>query len=145
MFTNRPLDNQDLLAKYSFKSGELRSDGSVRPTNLKPREGEKLSLFEVTELGHEGICTHGHTYVDNSAKDRIHIGYGLFSHKSFVKLELKTIYDNKPPRHVSVEFPSILEQRRELAKALADEFIEINSESDKRYFSPCTSTLVESQ
>lgn len=128
-----------MLAKYAFKPRELRADGSVRPGNLKPREGEKLSLSEVTELEHEEVCTHGHTHVDNPAKGRIHIGYGKFFHESFVKLELKTIYDNKPPRHVSVEFPDDPEQRRELAKALANEFITVNSKSDKKYFSTCTS------
>jgi hypothetical protein len=139
MFTKRPLNNKDLLAKYVFKPRELRADGSVRPGNLKPREGEKLSLSEVTELEYEEICTHGHAHVDNPAKGRIHIGYGKLFHESFVRLGLKTIYDNKPPRHVSVEFHDDPEQRRELAKALADEFIIINPESNKKYFSTCPS------
>ncbi len=137
MFIKRLLKDDDLLSKYIFRSKELRADGSVRPGNLKPREGEKLSLSEVTNLEHIEICSHGKKNVDNPKKRRVHIGYCKFIHKSFVKLELKTVYDNKPPRHVSVEFPKDPEQRRELAKALARECIKISSGSEKKYFSPC--------
>jgi len=138
MFISRELIDEDVLAKYVFKQKELRADGSVRPSNLKPREGEKLSLSEITLLKHDEICSHGHEHVDNPDKNRIHIGYSKFLHESFVRLKLKTIYDNIKPRHVSVEFPEEPEQRRELAKALADEFKIINPGNAKKYFAPCT-------
>lgn len=138
IFTKKKLLNEDVLAKYVFKDKELRADGSVRPASLKPRVGEKLSLSEITELKHDEICTHGHNHVDNPEKERIHIGYGKFFHESFVRLKLNTIYDNIKPRHVSVEFPEEPEQRREFAKALADEFKIINSKKTKKYFALCT-------
>ena len=137
IFINRTLVDTDVLAKYVFRQKELRADGSVKPTNLNPRAGEKLSLSEVTQLQHDVICSHGHEHVDNPDKGRIHIGYGKFLHESFVRLKLNTIYDNINPRHVSVEFPEEPEQRRELAKALANEFVVINSIHVKKYFSPC--------
>ena len=131
------LNNNDLLAKYLFKAKEMRSDGRPRPTSLKPKNGEMLSLTEVTDIQHDEVCTHGHEYVDNPDKGRIHIGYVKFLHKSFINLNLETIYDNEPPRHVSVDFPNEIEKRRELAKALADEAVVINEQSEKKYFAAC--------
>ena len=133
----KKLHNNDELAKYVFREKELRSDGSARPGNLKPREGEKLSLFEITNMEHNKVCQHGHKYADNPNKGRVHIGYGKFHHLSFVDLELKTIYDNKPPRHVSVEFPDEPERRRELAKALAGKYITEGRSGKKKYYFPC--------
>ncbi len=136
-FIQKDLSDNDELAKYVFKEKELRSDGSSRPGNLKPRSGEQLSLFEVTNMEHNNICRHGHRYADNPSKNRVHIGYGKFSHRAFVELELKTIYDNKPPRHVSVIFPDEPERRRELAKALADKYVTESRAGKKKHFSSC--------
>ena len=136
--TKKPLHNDDILAKFVFRLSELLADGRVKSGNLKPREGEMLSLSKITDLKHEEICIHGHDHVDNQAKGRIHIGYGKFLHECFDRLELKTIYDNKPPRHVSVEFPNDPEKRREIAKALSDEFMKNNSNSSKPYFFACS-------
>lgn len=138
MSTNNCLNNDDILAKYVFRLNELLADGRVKSGNLKPREGEMLSLSKITTLKHKEICTHGHAHVDNPEKGRIHIGYGKFHHECFKRLGLKTIYDNKPPRHVSVEFPKDPEKRREIAKSLADEFITNNSSDDRKYFFTCT-------
>lgn len=136
-FFEKTLDDNDELAKYIFKEKELRADGSVRPANLKPRQGELLSLFEVTGMPHKEVCKHGNIYVNNPSKGRTHIGYGKFKHHSFVKLELRTIYDNKPPRHVSVEFPEEPERRRELSKALAGQLVSSDKEKKNKYFTSC--------
>ena len=132
------LNDEDLLAKYIFKEKEIRADGRPRPTNMKPREGEKLSMMEVTDLQHGGICEHGHIYVDNPSMNRVHIGYVKYVCESLARVGLEAVYDNKPPRHVSVVFPNIPELRREAAKALADETIVINEKLDRKYFAECS-------
>ena len=136
-YLKKKLGDNDELAKYIFREKELRADGSIRPANLKPRQGEQLSLFEITGISHDGICKHGRDYANNPAKGRIHIGYGKFKHHSFVKLELRTIYDNKPPRHMSVEFPEEPERRRELSKALAGQLVSSGNEGKNKYFTSC--------
>lgn len=137
MFIKRKLNDDDLLAKYVFRLKDLRADGSPRPSNLKPKNGEKLSMSEVTKLRHDETCEHGHTNVDNPSKNRVQIGYVKFRHESLIRIKLETIYDNKPPRHVSVKFPKDPEKRREFAKALANEVIVINKEARKKYFAAC--------
>ena len=131
------LNESDLLAKYIFKEKELRADGRPRPAGIKPRQGESLSMTEVTELQHNETCEHGHIYVDNPIKNRIHIGYVKFIYESFSGIGLEVIYDNKPPRHVSVVFPNNPERRREAAKALADEAILINENIARKYLAAC--------
>jgi hypothetical protein len=94
-------------------------------------------MFEVTELQHDEICKHGHVHVDNPSKNRVHIGYVKFLYESFGGIGLEAIYDNEPPRHVSVVFPDAPERRREAAKALADEAIALNEEAERKYFASC--------
>jgi hypothetical protein len=138
MFIKKKLNDNDLLAKYIFNiKSDLRADGKPRPNILKPRDGEKLSTFEVTGLSHEVICSHGHIYVDNTSKNRVHCGYIKFKHESFLRIGLETIYDNKPPRHVSIKFPDEPEKRRELAKALSEEVLISNNQTEKKYFAGC--------
>ncbi|MCI0504760.1 MAG: hypothetical protein L0Z73_01475 [Gammaproteobacteria bacterium] len=133
----KQLHDDDSLAKYIFKTKDIRSDGSPRPASLKPKDGEMLSMTEITGMQHSEVCIHGHEHVDNPDKGRIHIGYVKFLHKSFIKLNLETIYDDVPPRHVSVNFPDEPEKRRELTKALADEALVIDEQSEKKYFAAC--------
>ena len=138
MFTKKVLNDKDQCVKYIFHiKKELLQDGKPRPRILVPREGESLSLYEVTDIIHNNICEHGHTHVDTPAKGRIHIGYIKFIHESFEKLGLNTIYDDIPPRHVSVEFSGKPEYKRELAKALADEVVVIDNNAKKKYFAEC--------
>lgn len=131
------LDANDLLAKYVFKKGDIRANGSPRPGTLKPRDGEMLSMSEVTGLSHPDVCTHGHEHVDNPANSRVHIGYVKFIQSVLSHLGLETIYDNDPPRHVSVKFPDELEKRREIAKALSTKVLVLDIDSQKQYFAPC--------
>lgn len=143
MFSNKDsigekeLNNADILAKYIFKSDELRSDGRPRTGAMKPRQNEALSVSEVSGLTHQDVCEHGHKYVDNPAKGRVHIGYVNFAYESVVRIGLCAVYDNDPPRHVSVVFPESPERRREVAKALADEVVVLNERSRKKYFAQC--------
>lgn len=131
------IKSDDLLAKYIFRIGEIRADGSPRPGTLKPREGDMLSTFEVTSLSHSNTCAHGHEYADNPAKNRVHIGFVEFIQSSVSNLGLETIYDNVPPRHVSIKFPDEPEKRREMAKALATKVIMLDKDSSKKYFAAC--------
>lgn len=143
MFTNKnsigekELKNADILAKYVFKSDELRSDGRPRPSAMKPRQNEALSVSEVSGLAHQDVCEHGRNYVDNPGKGRVHIGYVNFAYVSVVRVGLSAVYDNDPPRHVSVVFPESPERRREAAKALADEVVILNKCSHKKFFAQC--------
>lgn len=138
MFIKKKLNKIELLAKYIFNiKKELREDGKPRPAILKPRDGENLSTFEVSGFSHEKVCSHGHTYVDNLSKNRIHCGYIKFRHEPFLRIGLETIYDNRPPRHVSIKFPDEPEQRREFAKALAEEVLIIDKDTVKKFFARC--------
>jgi len=138
MFTKKTLNENDLCVKYIFREkSELMKDGKPRSRILVPREGEKLSLYEVTDLIHDDVCSHGHTYADNKAKGRRHIGYVKFIHETFLRLKLIIIYDDKPPRHLSVKFSGSPEYRREVAKALADEVVVIDARLPKKHFAVC--------
>jgi len=94
-------------------------------------------MSEVTNLVHTLVCQHGHKYVDNPSIGRVHIGYVKFVYAVFKKLNIDIIYDNNPPRHVSVIFPELPELRRETAKALADEVSIIDESEPKKYFAAC--------
>ena len=106
-------------------------------STLKPRDGEMLSTSEVTNLSHSDICIHGREHVDNPEKNRAHIGYVEFIHRSVSDLGLETIYDNDPPRHVSIKFPDELEKRREMAKALSTKVVVLEKDSNIKYFAAC--------
>lgn len=131
------LEANNLLAKYLFKKNEMRPNGRPKPWAIKPRAGDMLSLSEVTDLPHQAICAHGHEYVDNPEKSRVHIGYVKLFQSSLSHLGLESIYDNDPPRHVSVKFPDNIEKRREMSKALSHKVVVINIDSSKKYFAPC--------
>lgn len=97
--------------------------------------------MEVTGLDDSQICQHGKQHVDNpmAAAPRHNIGYVKFLHSSITKLKLVALYDNNPPRHVSIEFPDDPGERREKGKLLELECLEISKNSDKPYFLPCPS------
>ena len=133
----RNLNNSDLLAKYIFRDKELRADGQPIPSAVKPRDGDMLSLFDTSDFPHDQTCQHGHRYADNIDQGRVHVGYVKFEHGSILNLNLRMIYDNDPPRHVSVEFPDEPEKRRELAKALAATAVVVRPVEKMKYFAPC--------
>lgn len=145
IFLNKKLKNEkvlnaaDHLVKFVFdEKKDLRADGRPRPGKLKPKAGDALSMFEVTRLQHQVVCMHGHNYVDNLSINRVHIGYVKFKYESLMKLGLEVLYDNNPCRHVSVVFPLLPEQQREVSKALADEVLVINENLPKKYFAECS-------
>lgn len=132
------LSDSDLLTKYIFKSDEIYAEGGKpKPGSLRPKKGELLSMSETTHLDREDTCAHGSRHVDNPMTGRIHIGYVSFKHESFTELNIRTIYDNNPIRHVSVDFACEDEKRRELAKALADKAILVCNSGPQPYFAEC--------
>ena len=135
--STKQLNLDDCIVKYIFKCKEIRADGSPRPASLKPKAGEYLSMSEVTNLTHPQVCQHGHKYVDNRSIGRVHVGYVKFIYSIFKKLNIEVVYDNCPPRHVSVILPELPELRREIAKALADEVGVIDENEVKKYFAAC--------
>jgi len=134
----RQLDSNDILCKFSFEKSNTTANGSIRARVLSPREGELLSMFEMTNEKHEYVCQHGHDYADNSAKNSVHIGYCSYLAEIFMDLELGLIYDNDPPRHVSVSFPDDLAERKLKGKLLQNKCLVVGQKNaEEYYFNPC--------
>mgnify|MGYP000176763601 CR=1 FL=1 len=107
----------DRMARYVFE-GDVRSDGRIHHRRFKPKQGESLSVYDIEGFDHNESCEHGRKYTDNVTVGRIHTGYGVLRQRTVSELSLSVIYDNNPPRHISIELPED-ERRLEIAKALA--------------------------
>ena len=110
------------LARFFFKKRDIRADGTPRPSLFKPKAGDLLSVFDVEGMNHSAVCHHGHQHADNLETDRVHKGYVAHTYSVYLALSLTGLYDDFPPRHVSIELPNAEESRRELAKAIVGEF-----------------------
>lgn len=116
------LTDDQALARYIFHRKSVRSDNSIRLNEFKPRPGETLSLYDVEGLSHLEVCDYGHLRADNADKGRRHVGYGTLTpnHLRAVDKGLTALYDNTPPRHVSVAMPELEETRKRFATALGN-------------------------
>ena len=109
------------LARFFFKDDDIRSNGLPKPGMFKPKKGDALSVFDIEDMDHPAVCGHGHKHANNPKTGRIHKGYVSLNYSTYQELDLDGVYDNDPPRHVSIEFPLADEKRREIAKAIAGE------------------------
>ena len=108
------------LARYVFHRKSVRSDNSIRLNEFKPRPGETLSLYDVEGLSQPQVCDHGRRHADNADKDRHHVGFGALTSGHLRAQGLVALYDNTPPRHVSVAMPELEETRKRIATALGN-------------------------
>jgi hypothetical protein len=107
------------LARFIFSQDDVRADGKPRPGPFKPRKGDALSVYDIEGLDHLESCQHGHEYADDPKSGRVHIGYAAIVYRIYTELGLSGVYDNHPPRHVSIGPTDPDEYRREISKALA--------------------------
>lgn len=107
------------LARYIFNLDDIRSNGMPRPGPFKPKKGDDLSVFDVDNFDHDQCCMHGRLYADKPAIGRTHVGYVVIEYGVYQQLGLIGVYDDIPPRHVSIGPTDLPEYRREQAKALA--------------------------
>lgn len=114
------LTDDQALARYVFHRKNVRSDNSIRLNEFKPRPGETLTLYDVEGLSHPEACDHGRLHADNADKGRRHVGYGTLTPSHLRAQGLAALYDNTPPRHVSVAMPELEETRKRIATALGN-------------------------
>ncbi len=111
------------LARFVFDKRYIRADGTVHHKLFIPQESHPLSTFDTNNMNREAVCSHGRSYADNhtTTPKRIHKGYAILAYSVYLKHNLTGVYDNSPPRHVSINIPHLEEKKREIGMTLAGE------------------------